>query len=147
VKTADIQTDEAQEGLVLFWSLRNPDYPEKILRTAHSVTSLDFSKQRPMILAVGLSNGDVNVYDVKREGVHWGVPVESSAGMPGSHLDPVWQLKWIMKGIERTETLVSISTDGRVLEWNLKKGLVMSTLMQLKKSGTVCMYSCIYSII
>lgn len=32
---------------------------------------------------------------------------------------------------------VSISTDGRVLEWNLKKGLVMSKLMDLKKSGTV----------
>jgi hypothetical protein len=39
--------------------------------------------------------------------------------------------------VERLETLVSISTDGRVLEWNLKKGLVVSNLMQLKKSGTV----------
>lgn len=47
------------------------------------------------------------------------------------------QLKWIIKGAERLETLVSISTDGRVLEWNLKKGLVVSSLMQLKKSGTV----------
>jgi hypothetical protein len=46
-------------------------------------------------------------------------------------------LKWIIKGVERLETLVSISTDGRVLEWNLKKGLVVSNLMQLKKSGTV----------
>jgi len=50
------------------------------------------------------------------------------------------QLKWIIKGAERLETLVSISTDGRVLEWNLKKGLVVSMLMQLKKSGTVCMW-------
>jgi hypothetical protein len=32
---------------------------------------------------------------------------------------------------------VSIATDGRVLEWNLKKGLIVSSLMQLKKSGTV----------
>jgi WD40 repeat protein len=56
--------------------------------------------------------------------------------MPDSHLDPVWNLKWIVRGVERLETLVSISTDGRVLEWNLKKGLVMSKLMDLKKSGT-----------
>ncbi len=62
--------------------------------------------------------------------------MESSAGMTGGHLDPVWQVKWIVRGVERLETLVSISTDGRVLEWNLKKGLVMSTLMQLKKAGT-----------
>jgi hypothetical protein len=74
---------------------------------------------------------------VKREGASWGVPIESSAGMEGSHMDPVWQLKWIVKGAERLETLVSISTDGRILEWNLKKGLVMSKLMQLKKSGAV----------
>ena len=134
---AETLKDEAQEGLVLFWSLRNPDYPEKLLRTPHSVTALDFSKQHAMTLAVGLANGDVNIYDVKREGANWGVPIESSAGMPGSHMDPVWQVKWIIKGVERLETLVSISTDGRVLEWNLKKGLVMSTLMQLKKSGTV----------
>jgi hypothetical protein len=133
----DIPSDEAQEGLVLFWSLRNPDFPEKILRTSHAVTAVEFSRQNPMILAVGLSNGDVNIYDVKREGASWGVPVETSAGMEGSHLEPVWQLKWIIKGAERLETLVSISTDGRILEWNLKKGLVMSKLMQLKKSGAV----------
>jgi hypothetical protein len=133
-------TDEAQEGLVLFWSLRNPDYPEKILRTSHYVTALEFSKQHPMILAVGLINGDVNIYDVKREGSNWGVPMETSAGMSGGHLYPVWQVKWIVKGVERLETLVTISTDGRVLEWNLKKGLVVSTLMQLKKSGTVSFY-------
>ena len=132
----DIPPDAAQEGLVLFWSLRNPDYPEKILRTPHAVTAVEFSKQNPMVLAVGLANGDVNIYDVKREGSSWGVPIESSAGMEGSHLEPVWQLKWIVKGAERLETLVSISTDGRILEWNMKKGLVMSKLMQLKKSGT-----------
>lgn len=51
------------------------------------------------------------------------------------------QLKWIIKGAERLETLVSISTDGRVLEWNLKKGLVVSSLMQLKKSGTVSCFA------
>ena len=41
------------------------------------------------------------------------------------------------KGQERMETLVSISTDGRVLEWNLKKGLVVTTLMALKRGGAV----------
>ncbi len=83
--------DEAKAGgLVLFWSLRNPDYPEKILRTPHPVTALDFSKLNPMTLAVGFLNGDVNVYDVKREGIHWGTPFESSSGMAGAHMDPVW---------------------------------------------------------
>lgn len=123
-----------ENGIVLFWSLRNPDYPEKILTTGAYVTCLEFSKQHPMLLAVGLVNGDVNIYDVKREG--WATPIESSVGMAGGHLYPVWQVQWVTRGVERLETLVTISTDGKVLEWNLKKGLVVSCLMQLKKSGT-----------
>ena len=127
--------EELSGGLVLFWSLRNPEYPEKILRTTHAVTSLDFSRLSPMLLAVGCYNGDVMVFDVKREGADWGKPKETSASVSGGHVDPVWQVKWIPKGTERMETLVSISTDGCVLEWNLKKGLVVSTLMNLKRAG------------
>lgn len=127
--------EERQGGLVLFWSLRNPDFPEKILRTNHPVSALDFSKLSPMILGVGLLNGDVNIYDVKREGASWSQPIETSAKMENGHSDPVWQLHWVVKGTERLETLVSISTDGSVLEWNIKKGLIVSSLMQLKKSG------------
>ena len=77
----------------MFWSLRNPDYPEKILRTAQPVTALDFSKLNPMTLAVGLLNGDIHIYDVKREGEKFEVPVESSAGMDNCHTDPVWYLR------------------------------------------------------
>lgn len=127
--------EEKQGGLVLFWSLRNPDFPEKILRTNHPVSALDFSKLNPMILGVGLLNGDVNIYDVKREGANWSIPIETSAKMENGHTDPVWQLQWVIKGTERLETLVSISTDGSVLEWNIKKGLLVSSLMQLKKNG------------
>jgi WD40 repeat protein len=128
--------EELQGGLVLFWSLRNPDFPEKILRTPHAVTCLDFSKQTPSLLAVGLISGDVLVFDMRRQRESdWGQPIESSMTIEGGHTDPVWQVTWVLKGSDRLETLVSISTDGSVLEWNLKKGLVVSTLMQLKRSG------------
>ena len=44
----------------------------------------------------------------------------------GKHTGPVWQLKWIEKergsGEEKTEVLVSISTDGRVTQWSIRKG-------------------------
>ena len=81
--------DDAAGGLVLFWSLRNPDYPEKVLTTSHPVTALDFSKRNPTLLAVGLYNGDIAVYNVRRE-EGWSKPVESSASMIGGHSDPVW---------------------------------------------------------
>jgi len=126
--------EELAGGLVLFWSIRNPQHPEKVLRTSQPVTALDFSRRSPTLLALGLYNGDVDVYDVRREN-DWGKPVQSSGGMDGGHTDPVWQVRWILKGQERIETLVSISTDGRVLEWNLKKGLVVTALMVLKRGG------------
>lgn len=45
------------------------------------------------------------------------------------------QVQWVNKGVERGETLVSISTDGRVVEWSMKKGLSFSPLMVLKRIG------------
>ena len=133
-KLGDAIDEEKDGGIVLFWSLRNPEFPEKVLKTHFPVTTLDFSKIAPMTLAVGLSNGDVNVYDMKRQ-ENWETPIESSNGMHGCHTDPVWYLKWITNTAERTETLVSISSDGKVLEWNLKKGLAVSTLMVLNRGG------------
>lgn len=44
----------------------------------------------------------------------------------GKHTGPVWQLRWIEKergsSEERVEVLVSVSTDGRVTQWAIRKG-------------------------
>lgn len=50
-------------------------------------------------------------------------------------MEAVWQVKWVDKGPERGECLVSVSTDGRIAEWSMKKGLASSTLMVLRRSG------------
>jgi len=50
-------------------------------------------------------------------------------------MEPVWQVAWVNKGAERGESLVSVSSDGRVAEWNMKKGLTSATLMLLKRSA------------
>jgi WD40 repeat protein len=136
-KAGEYVDEQLQGGLVLFWSLRNPEYPEKVLRTPSPVTAMEFSRLSPMLLAVGFASGDVNVYDVKREGAEWSTPVESSVGMAvgQGHTDSVWQVKWVPRGAERVENLVSISTDGRVLQWSIKKGLGVSCLMRLARSG------------
>lgn len=48
------------------------------------------------------------------------------------HTDIVWEIQWIHKE-GKEETLVSISGDGRVIEWSLRKGLELSELFQLKR--------------
>ncbi len=42
----------------------------------------------------------------------------------GKHAGAVWQLRWIEKerGDARAEVLVSISQDGRVTQWSIRKG-------------------------
>lgn len=50
-----------------------------------------------------------------------GLPAMASAPLSG-HTDAVWQVKWVAQG-ERGERLVSISTDGKVKVWSMKKGL------------------------
>lgn len=148
------------DGLVLFWSLKNPEYPERIYNLPVGVTSVDFSRMHPYLLAVGFVNGVVAIYDTRRDDActaqeegtepqaavdgrpatasnacirHVPAPVATSEISNGKHLDAVWQVKWINKGSDRAENVVSISSDGRVTEWSMKKGLSFSDLMTLKR--------------
>jgi hypothetical protein len=36
----------------------------------------------------------------------------------GAHAEPVWALRWLDKGPEFEELLVSVSADGRVSQWS-----------------------------
>ena len=121
-------------GLILFWSLKNPDYPDKVIQMEgenSGVTAVAFSSQHPNLLAAGLYDGTVCIFDVRKND---GKPVlESGHGSGGKHTDPVWQVKWVDQGAERGEVLMSISTDGRVTQWNMKKGLEHVPLMNLKR--------------
>ncbi|KAH6573738.1 hypothetical protein BASA60_005920 [Batrachochytrium salamandrivorans] len=122
-------------GLILCWSVKNPEWPERIYTSQHAVTSIDFSRMNPSLLAAGLSDGRIVIYDVRRKDE---TPVLDNS-MNGKHQDPVWELKWVERervtGDEqsRGETLVSVSTDGRVTQWMVRKGLEFTDLMTLKR--------------
>lgn len=45
------------EGLVLFWSLKSPEYPLCVIQTPAGVTALAFSEQHANLLAVGYYDG------------------------------------------------------------------------------------------
>ncbi|RHY31175.1 hypothetical protein DYB32_003710 [Aphanomyces invadans] len=126
----DAAADDTSDGLVLFWSLKNPEYPERVYKLGCGVTSIDFSRLHPNLLAVGFHNGVVALFDTRKNDA---VPILSSESNSGSHLDVVWQVKWVHKGSERGESIVSVSSDGRVTEWSMKKGLSFSDLMTLKR--------------
>jgi len=80
---------------------------------------------------VGLYDGSVAIYDIRD---NTDKPALQSAHATGKHSEPVWGVKWVTKeSTKRAQQLCSISTDGSVQQWSMKKGLVPKELMQLKR--------------
>uniref|UniRef100_A0A4W3JFY6 Dynein axonemal intermediate chain 4 n=1 Tax=Callorhinchus milii TaxID=7868 RepID=A0A4W3JFY6_CALMI len=124
-------------GLVCCWSLKNPMWPERIYTCENGVTALDFSTVHPNLLAVGMYDGTVALYNLCELSA---LPALDSSDSLNMHTGPVWQLKWIeqdrlSKGDEKVETLISISADGRITKWHLGKGLEATDLMRIKRLG------------
>lgn len=59
---------------------------------------------------------------------------------PHKHAAPVWQVSWVLKersmGDDKSEVLVSISVDGHILQWTIRKGFESTQLMKLKRMVT-----------
>ncbi|VDP27383.1 unnamed protein product [Schistosoma curassoni] len=109
--------DNQQKGLVCCWSLKLIEYPERYYETPSSVTAIGWSKIHANLLA------------------HF---ILSSRHASGRHLGPVRKLQWIFKesGLAENlqEVLVSVSNDGRVTQWFIRKGFESADLMVLKQS-------------
>jgi len=60
---------------VLVWSLRNPQFPERVVATPSGVSSLDFSTAAPGLIAVGCKDGSVMIYDMARDGADAATPI------------------------------------------------------------------------
>ncbi|KAJ1638295.1 WD40-repeat-containing domain protein, partial [Pavlovales sp. CCMP2436] len=119
-------------GLVALWALQTPHHPLRMWKMPAGATALAFSRLQPHLLAIGLYSGMVGVYDVRSA---TGKAVAESHPITGKHNEPVWQVRWVEKlgGAGGDENLISVSTDGRVTQWALKKGLERTDLMRLKR--------------
>ncbi|NXA66410.1 WDR78 protein, partial [Mohoua ochrocephala] len=129
---------DQREGLACCWSLKNPMWPERIFRCEHGVTAVDFSLACPHLLAVGMADGRVAIYDVRSRNA--AALLDSSASL-NKHTGPVWQLRWVEQdrgatGGDRKERLVCISGDGRMTQWFLQQRLDCFDLMKIKRTGS-----------
>lgn len=87
------------------------------------------------MLACGTYDGIVAIFDIRKKD---GKPVAENKEMNGKHSDAIWEVHWVGKGGKSAdkgvEGLISISSDGRIAEWSMKKGLEYTDLMNLKRS-------------
>ena len=87
---------QERRGLILFWSLKNPTYPARSIATKSDVTCLNFSQQHPNMIAAGMLDGHVGVWDLRQAS---DAPVLQS-GMSHSaqgdrkHTDAVTEVMW-----------------------------------------------------
>ncbi|CAD5120465.1 DgyrCDS9031 [Dimorphilus gyrociliatus] len=106
------------QGLILFYSLKNPSFPEYVFETHSGVMCLDIHPEHTHLIAVGLYDGSVAVYNVL---THSKEPQYFSTAKNGKHTDPVWQVRWQKDDLDNNLNFYSVSSDGRIVAWTLVK--------------------------
>ncbi|EDQ85502.1 uncharacterized protein MONBRDRAFT_29152 [Monosiga brevicollis MX1] len=130
--------EPGNQGYVACWTTQHLTHPQRLYRTPCGVTSVAFSQDVPSLLAVGLTSGDVLIYDITSRSSE---PVADTRSLPveQKHMAPIWQLQFVSLGHVATindgrdEMLVSASTDGKLLNWSLARGLQSRLLLQVKR--------------
>jgi len=121
--------NQLKPGLLCFWTLKNPDFPEKWIQHDASIICCSFSRKSPHLCAIGDSSGNIAIYNVKANDTQ---PIAESKDLDFKHTDIVWDIQWVQRE-NKGESLVSIAGDGKIIEWSLRKGLEYTELMQLKR--------------
>lgn len=79
--------NDPKPGLLCFWTLKNPQFPERVYQTEHSLICCAFSKKNPHLIAVGDSRGNIAIFNVCKPGSK---PIADSKDLEGKHTDIVW---------------------------------------------------------
>lgn len=74
-------------NVIALFSLKNISFPERVINLTNSAICLDFHPTCPALLAVGLDNGNVAVYDIRSTS---DLPIYQSTVKSKKHNDPVW---------------------------------------------------------
>jgi len=106
-------------GLICCYTFKNPKHPEYQFQADSGVMCMDFHPHNPALLAVGLYDGTVMVFDIRIKGNN--KPIYASTIRTNKHTDPVWEIRWNKDLTVKNLNFFSIASDGRVTNWSLMK--------------------------
>ena len=130
---------KTKKGFLCLFSLKNPSYPEYICKSGADILCCDTHPACPNMMVVGLSDGNVAVYNLvstSQEACY------SSSAATGKHGAPVWQVRhshhirceatiayntehpqvhWAKDNLDGYMNFYSCSGDGRVTNWTIVK--------------------------
>ena len=86
-------------GAILIWSLKNPKHPDHMIATHSGVMCIAFSHTHHNLLAAGMYDGTVCIYDIGRRDIK---PM-MECNYTQKHTGPVWELRWVDQNSERVQ--------------------------------------------
>lgn len=123
---------EQKGGHICLFSLKSPSHPEYQFATPSGVMALDFCPHAPSLLAVGMYDGSVAVYDLSRKKGRK-KPIYKCTAKTGKHTDPVWQVSWHADDVDGNKNFSSVSSDGRITNWTIVKSeLAFTDLIRIQ---------------
>ncbi|KAG8447982.1 hypothetical protein GDO86_015184 [Hymenochirus boettgeri] len=112
-----------EKSYVCTWNLDRrgflPNHPDTVIDVQSSVMCLAFHPLQPSLIAGGLYNGEVLLWDTSRTDD----PLIGRTGLTAdTHTDAVYQVVWMHKKTQgHRHQVLSVSTDGKILVWQLDK--------------------------
>ncbi|CAF1068723.1 unnamed protein product [Brachionus calyciflorus] len=108
------------KGSVATWNVdrlkMDPNKPDNLIETPCCVSSISTHPEHPAVVAVGLFNGEIHVYDTRQDDPL----VATVTDKKEMHTDEITNVKWVKdpKANKKKFMLLSCSKDGRILIWN-----------------------------
>ncbi|XP_076549542.1 dynein axonemal intermediate chain 4 [Osmia lignaria lignaria] len=117
-------------GLVLIWSAKNPDIPARRFIFDSPVADIDWSRERPNLLAIGLYSGEIIVLDASSRKMNI-VRRSTKATSPSS--SPQWQVQWWASDeqFEYQEQIYTCDQDGGIYCYRYVKDFTSTKLMKI----------------
>ncbi|KRX07564.1 WD40-repeat-containing domain [Pseudocohnilembus persalinus] len=113
------------KSLVCLWNLSKRDFqqdqPSQVLETDSCIMSVEFHPSKPQILVGGSFNGEIFLWDISKDDENL---ISKSNIDDYFHREAVHQFVWyeykLQGQIQSVYNLLSLSTDGKVLLWEIR---------------------------
>ncbi|XP_023726258.1 WD repeat-containing protein 78 isoform X1 [Cryptotermes secundus] len=116
---------DRKNGLVCCWTIKNPTQPERKYKFDSPVTSVNFSTDRPNLLACGFHNGSIVILDISARNK---TVIALSNRETSPSYEPVWQIFWFREEEyqRKEEQIMTCCQDGRI--WKYRREETLSCL-------------------
>ncbi|XP_046808521.1 dynein axonemal intermediate chain 4-like [Lucilia cuprina] len=121
-------------GSVFIWNIKNPVNPERMYSFLAPVVTVEFSPYTPQLLAIGLYDGSVFVYDISNVE---NPQISVSPRLATTSCEPITSIKWIAHNVNETklhdlEPFLALSRDGIITRYTIVNSPNLLGFQQMK---------------